>query len=74
MGWVNTRPLVCGTPSARSATTYEARFFIEFGLTVISRSEPLSLNLTDRVDMIRASDLWCDMKMQWLKHPYKIAQ
>ena len=30
MGWVNTRPLVCGTPSARSADAREVRFPIEF--------------------------------------------
>ena len=30
MGWVNIRPLVCGTPSARSADAREARFSIEF--------------------------------------------
>ena len=30
VAWVNTRPLVCGTPSARSADAREARFFIEF--------------------------------------------
>ena len=30
VAWVNTRPLVCGTPFARSADAREARFFIEF--------------------------------------------
>ena len=29
VAWVNTRPLVCGTPSAHSADAREARFFIE---------------------------------------------
>ena len=28
--WVNTRPMACGTPSARSADAREARFIGEF--------------------------------------------
>ena len=31
IGWVNTRPMVRGTPSARSADAREARFIGEFG-------------------------------------------
>ena len=30
MGWVNIRPLVCGTTFARSAVAREARFSIEY--------------------------------------------
>ena len=30
IGWVNTRPMVCGTPSARSVDAREARFIGEF--------------------------------------------
>ena len=33
--WVNTRPMVRGTPSARSADAREARFIGEFRLLVI---------------------------------------
>ena len=32
MGWVNTRPMVCDTPSARSADAREARFIGELSL------------------------------------------
>ena len=30
IGWVNTRPMVRGTPSARSADAREARFISEY--------------------------------------------
>ena len=35
IGWVNTRPMVCGTPSARSADAREARFIGEFYFKMI---------------------------------------
>ena len=59
MGSVNTRPLVCGTPSARSAVACGARFSIEWLFIYTSNSQALLSILNTLTIMFgMKSELW----------------
>ena len=39
VAWINTRPLICGSPSARSADVREARFICELTYKICMAAE-----------------------------------
>ena len=58
IGWVNTRPMVRGTPSARSADAREARFIGEYSLEMFLKFSNKT-NYRPCLALLRLQGLFC---------------